>query len=307
MERKISSEQSELTELFRQRAGASAASSEDVVLGLVSELRKSAKAKPGQVPLDKYLTLRNVVEVSYCRDLGFDAKIEPVGNTFSDGFRIAINRSASASRSRFSLAHELCHTFFYELVPELKFLPRLNDPAEERLCNLGAAELLMPAKLVKRESKGHPICLKTLEQLATLFRVSNEAMAFRLNQLNLWQVELSSWIKLTNGKFAIERIVGGANKDWEWPDASQLEEAWTLGRPLTGHQFLTRPDDRGILTVLPIRFDLARRGNRISVLWGKGVTGSNANHGSLFQHRVFLPLRPEKGQKQAECALNLEP
>jgi len=283
MEHKVSSEQSELTELFRQRAGTSTASSEDAVLGLVSELRKSANAKLGQVPLDKYLTLRNVVEVSYCRDLGFDAKIEPVGNTFADGFRIAINRSASASRSRFTLAHELCHTFFYELVPEIKFLPQPNDPVEERLCNLGAAELLMPAKLVKRESKGHHICLKTLEQLATLFRVSNEAMAFRLNQLNLWQVEFSSWIKLTNGKFAIERTVGGGTKDWEWPDASQLEEAWTLGRPLAGHQFLTRQDDLGVLQARPIRFDLARRGNRICMLWGRGVTGSDTNCDSLFR------------------------
>ena len=283
MGRKVFSEQSELTEIFRQRAGASTASSEDAVLRLVSELRRSAKAKLGHAPLDKYLTLRNVVEVSYRRDLGFDARIEPVGDTFADGFRIVMNRSASASRSRFSLAHELCHTFFYELVPEIKFLPRPNDPAEERLCNLGAAELLMPAKLVKRESKDHQICLKTLEQLATFFRVSNEAMALRLNQLGLWRVELSSWVKLTNGKFAMEKVTGGKAKDLEWPDASQLEEAWTLGRPASGHQFLTRLDDRGVPAALHIRFDLARRGNRICVLWGKGVTGSDPNHGSLFR------------------------
>ena len=290
MERQTFSEPSELTELFRQRAGANTAGPEDAVLRLVSELRRSAKTKLGQVPLDKYLTLRKVVEVSHSRDPGFDAKIEPVGKTYADGFRIVINRSASASRARFSLAHELCHTFFYELVPEIKFLPRPTDSAEERLCNLGAAELLMPAKLVKRESKGHPICLKTLEQLATFFRVSNEAMAFRLNQLGLWRVEFSTWMKLTNGKFSMEKVVGGKSKDWEWPNASQLEEAWTLGRGASGHQFLTRLDDQGVPAALSIRFDLARRGNRICMLWGKGVSGSDPNRGSLFRSQE-LPAR----------------
>ncbi len=167
------------------------------------------------------------------------------------------------------MAHELCHTFFYEVVPEIKFLPRPNDPAEERLCNLGAAELLMPEKLVKREAKGQPVCLRTLERLAALFRVSNDAMVLRLIQLKLWQVEFSSWIRLSNGKFAMEKVVGGTIKDREWPDANQLDDAWTFGKPTAGHQFLTRYDDRGVRQVIPIRFDLARRQNRICVSGAK--------------------------------------
>jgi hypothetical protein len=307
MARKVSSELSELTQVFWRRVGACAASPEYAVLELVRELRKSAKAKLGQVPFDKYLELRNVMDVSYRHDFGFEGKIEPIGTTYMDGFRIVLNRSSSGSRSRYTLAHELCHTFFYELVPEIKFLARPIDPVEERLCNIGAAELLMPEKLVMREAKGQPICLGTLEGLAALFRVSNEAMVLRLIQLKLWQVEFSSWIRLSNGKFAMERVMNGTIKDWEWPNTNQLEEAWTLGKPTAGHQFLTRYDNQGVLQVIPIRFDLARRQNRICVLWGKGVTSSNANHGSLFQRRVLHPLLPEKGRTQAARALNLEP
>jgi Zn-dependent peptidase ImmA (M78 family) len=31
-------------------------------------------------------------------------------------------------RQRFTIAHEICHTFFYEIVPELKFKPH-SEPS----------------------------------------------------------------------------------------------------------------------------------------------------------------------------------
>jgi hypothetical protein len=160
------------------------------------------------------------------------------------------------------------------VVPEIKFSPQQTDPSEERLCNLGAAELLMPANVVKREARYLPICLDALYALSTLFRVSNEAMALRLIELDIWEVQLSSWLKLTNGKFAIERCVGGSIKDWEWPAPAQMEEALKSGTPSSGHQFLVRHCQGGAIQGLSVRFDLKARGSRICMLWGKGVVGS---------------------------------
>jgi Zn-dependent peptidase ImmA (M78 family) len=287
------SRKSKLTDLFAERAGVDQQTPEETMLELIGRLRRSARAKRSEVPFDKYLSLRNVANVSYRRDLGHDGQIEPMGTTYADGFQIVLDGSARGSRSRFTLAHELCHTFFYEYAPEIKFLPHTIDSEEERLCNLGAAELLMPATLVRRAVKEKPACLKTLDDLASLFHVSLEAMVLRLIQLKLWQVELSSWIRLTNGKFAIDRIVGGKVQDWQWPDTSQLAEAWQSGKPCSGQHFLRHTDRNGTSSVRPIRFDLARRQSRICILWGMGVVGSNRIHESpLFETKPkFLAKR----------------
>jgi len=276
MEPRAYSEQSELTSLFALRASGAQCSPEDTVLDLVGKLRQTARAKLGEVPFGKYLSLRNVVDVSYLPDFHHDGQIEPIGTTCMDGFRIVLNCSSRASRGRFTLAHELCHTFFYEYVPEIKFLPHTTDPVEERLCNSGAAEMLMPAKLVKRTAKGQPVCLRTLENLAALFQVSSEAMVLRLIKLRLWQVELSSWVRLSNGKFAIDKIVGGKLTDWQWPNQRQLDDAWELGKSCAGRDFIRRVNQCGIPSARPISFDLARRQNRICVLWGTGVVDSRS-------------------------------
>ena len=64
-----------------------------------------------------------------------------------------VNKKHPQTRVRFTIAHEICHTFFYEIVPELKFVSHPTDPAEERLCNAGAAALLMPNYDVVRATR----------------------------------------------------------------------------------------------------------------------------------------------------------
>jgi len=73
-----------------------------------------------------------------------DGSLEPLGKGFDQGFKLTLNARSPKNRVRFTQAHELCHTFFYQYVPEIKFRPHLEDPGEEQLCNFGAAELLMP-------------------------------------------------------------------------------------------------------------------------------------------------------------------
>jgi len=79
-------------------------------------------------------------------------------------------RLTSASAS--TIAHEACHTFFYELVPELKFIPHERDEDEERLCNWGAAALLMPASSLRRRMKNVAVNLESLDAIAAEYAVS---------------------------------------------------------------------------------------------------------------------------------------
>lgn len=259
-----------------------------VAMGLlVSGLRKQIRKKDGAICVEAFFRFRNVVDLQYRRELDCDGFVEPLGKEFRDGFRIVVNRSISATRASFTIAHELCHTFFYELVPEIKFSPHPTNEAEERLCNVGAADLLMPRKAVLRSAKPLPVCLKSLETLANKFSVSQPAMLLQLRALDIWKAELSSWTKLTNGSFAMESLVGGKYRDCNWIDRSPLRLAWETGKASAGHACIECVDKTGRRGVLPVRYDLERRANRVIVLWGTGVVRSNVREPSLFSCRAI--------------------
>ena len=127
----------------------------------------------------------------------------------------------------------------YERVPEIKFAAHPVDPAEERLCNCGAEELLMPMLDVKRRAKGKPVSLEALQALADHYRVSAPAMLIRLRNLGLWKAELVLWHEMTNGMFAVKRLWGGRMVDWQWLDAGipRAELSAAPGKILSGRTF----------------------------------------------------------------------
>ena len=65
------------------------------------------------------------------------------------------------------------------------------DPIEERLCNIGAAELLMPEKGVRRLAKSKSVGLGHLDSMAEFYGVNREAMLIRLTKLRLWDALLA--------------------------------------------------------------------------------------------------------------------
>jgi Zn-dependent peptidase ImmA (M78 family) len=110
--------------------------------------------------------------------LNADGALIPLGKHFDHGFRMVLRRDLPASRINFTVAHEICHTFFYQRVPEIKFANHACDRDEERLCNLGAEELLMPGLDVKRRAKDQAISLQALKILAGHYRVSPKRCSF---------------------------------------------------------------------------------------------------------------------------------
>jgi Zn-dependent peptidase ImmA (M78 family) len=277
--------ESTLTRLFVNRVQEGSGSPHSAMEMLIARLRQSVRSKGSELQIDSFLRRRNVVDVQYRRGLECDGFVEPLGNTFGEGFRIVVNGSISAKRAAFTLAHELCHTFFYERVPEIKFFPHGTDEVEERLCNLGAAELLMPGKAVARAARPLPVCLDSLRILACKYHVSTEAMLLRLRTLNIWRAELSSWIKMTNGSFVLDRIVGGKRRNWRWLDESVLPLAWETGKPSAGRTYIECVDKNGRRGVLPVSYDLERRSGRVVVLWGSRVVSSNVHEHPLFDRR----------------------
>jgi Zn-dependent peptidase ImmA (M78 family)/DNA-binding XRE family transcriptional regulator len=140
---------------------------------------------------------RPPIEVlAIARDLGIAVFPRPFPNALSalllrherNAF-IGINNHQAPVRQRFSLAHELGHFVLHHKdhhfidygVPQAVEgeLPGY-DWNQERASNQFAAELLMPAELIKEDAR-----TTSLSRLATRYDVSQEAMGFRLANLGL--------------------------------------------------------------------------------------------------------------------------
>lgn len=264
---------SQLVRLFVERAGLGAGTTpEHVMSALIERLRRDGRGVSGfESRIQFFLKRRKIGSVEMIRDLHCDGVLEPLGAAYPAGFKILLKRQTSAERLRFTVAHELCHTFFYELVPELKFIPHEADPKEERLCDFGAAELLMPTASIQRAARRMEVCLESLHLLAEEYSVSLTAMFLRLRSLRLWDCEFSGWHRMTNGSFVLEHFYGGKRLPWEWDDKSVLSNAWQSGNAVYGHTFIRYEDQRGERYYRPTRFEARRFGERILSLWGAEI------------------------------------
>lgn len=140
--------------------------------------------------------------------LGVKLRYEPFegdisGMLFRDEQRtiIGVNSRESLARQRFTISHEIGHLLLHRGRPmfvEKHVHVNLRDSRsstatnqEEIEANQFAAELLMPNSAVRREAlkrltKGVPSSGEELaEHLAKAFRVSKQAMEFRLTNLGI--------------------------------------------------------------------------------------------------------------------------
>ena len=232
----------------------------------VSKLRQAVGDAEVVSDFGPYLKLREV-KLLPSSELACDGYIQPHGSSYSEGFTMLVKKKQPQSRMRFTIAHELCHTFFYEIVPELKFVPHQADPAEERLCNVGAAALLMPNDdVVKATRKVRPSLL-ALEQLAEQYGVSLEAMFLRLRHLARWRCELLIWHRTNEGNFLLNRAYRLWKKDWRWDDSSIHQAAWEGKKVSTNRTFVHFQDSRGREFARPVYCQVKRRANSLVSLW----------------------------------------
>lgn len=274
------SEQSELVSLFVRRGGQCVSTAEATMISLAKDLRRSAKLKGFAPSLNPLLEMRGIRPPEYVNGFDCDGAIHPLGNQYKDGFKMLVKSNSSRYRIRFTMAHEVCHTLFYELVPELKFRNHEVDPLEERLCNIGAAALLMPAQMVKAKAKGLGASFDALDKLSALFEVSPQAMLLHLRFLGIWKSELSVWRLMSDGSFCLHRLIGGKKVEWVWSEPELLRRAWESGK-LRGRTYLEYRDSDGGLKVRAVSYELTRRGENVLALW---------SHPSIRRTHPKMPL-----------------
>lgn len=108
----------------------------------------------------------------------------PFAGTLEDidgGFRIRYAANMSASRRRFTIAHELCHAIFATTGPRW---PRTGKRLEQ-ICEMFAATLLMPEWAVRHEWTACGPSVEGFRACAANLHVSITALAMRLDQLEL--------------------------------------------------------------------------------------------------------------------------
>ncbi|MGH2361892.1 MAG: ImmA/IrrE family metallo-endopeptidase [bacterium] len=108
------------------------------------------------------------------------------------GFKVDILRSQASARARFSLAHEIGHTFFYDLTARpatrRESAASLAQELEERFCDEFAAQLLFPCDAVQRVFGGVPSLeepcnlMRVVEATSREWSVSVETVLRRLNE-----------------------------------------------------------------------------------------------------------------------------
>lgn len=101
------------------------------------------------------------------------------------GWHITVHQGANYRRARFTVAHEIAHILICEeLADEPDALRALQDREHwaqvERLCNLGAAELLMPSADFEKQTLRHSFRPSGLRELYNRYLVSWEPLLRRI-------------------------------------------------------------------------------------------------------------------------------
>jgi hypothetical protein len=257
----------------------------------VNELRAALGNVDPFVKFDAYLEARRILLQTIDIKSDGDGFIQPIGKRYEDGFHLA-TKPGTLTRKRFTIAHELCHTFFYELVPEIKYRPQNMDELEERLCNYGASELLIPADSLKRRIDIQKPSLTALRDMSRDYGVSMEAMLLRLRSLKLWRCDLSIWHHKSDGSYALDRVLGGDRQLWRWGNPEKVSQTWDRAgqRLMAGWAYIYYVDEvRQVHLGRRVHVQSLRRGDSIFVLWSDR---------ELEKVKVELPLFDQSSKKR---------
>lgn len=172
-----------------------------------------------------------------------DARLVPT----SDGRSILqYNPLRPRGRLRFSIAHEIAHTLLPDHAQQVRNraaedASRADNWQLEVLCNIGAAELLMPLGSFA-DLAAEPVSIQKVMDIRKQYDVSVEACIIRLVKLATTPMAAFCASVHKDGHYRIDYVIPAAG--WKCPvgvgqaipDTSVIKEATTIGFTATGHE-----------------------------------------------------------------------
>jgi O-acetyl-ADP-ribose deacetylase (regulator of RNase III) len=121
------------------------------------------------------------------------------------------NPTRPRGRLRFSIAHEIAHSLFPDCADEIRHrdggpAPSKDNWQIEVLCNIGAAELLMPLGSFSQLSN-HELSMKAVNELRRTFDVSVEACLIRLTKLATTRCATFCASRHEDGQYRIDYVI----------------------------------------------------------------------------------------------------
>jgi len=174
--------------------------------------------------------------------------------TISDGKRglhIQYNPNRPRGRIRFSIAHEIAHSFFPDCHEQVRYRKKPDTASDEwqleSLCNIGASELVMPIGS-NPDFHDDDISIHQVLSLRKQFDVSTEALLIRLSKLTKKPLAIFCASRMagdsSNVRFRIDYLIG--SKSWAYGDFSGvtlesdvMEECTAIGYTVSGKQHIT--------------------------------------------------------------------
>jgi hypothetical protein len=199
------------------------------VTNMAEYLALSAGSKEFPIALKKVAESRKIKEVVFrpllidaCiggEDDGFTVYVGCETERIEDSYRrwndVRDGGRSLRVRTRFTIAHEICHTFFFGI--EGKGPRRYIDvkhhgalKSMERACDKAAARILLPEPLLRAEMGRIDILdAQGFVSLREKTAVSVECLLLRIKESSVWSRDFGAiaYVRKHNGEFLIERLI----------------------------------------------------------------------------------------------------
>ena len=165
---------------------------------------------------------------------------------------IEYNPTRSKARLRFSIFHELAHTLFPDCLEEVRYRGQSASSASathelEMLCNIAAAEFLLPLGSIQADLENLTLSIDTALQLRTKYEASVEAVLLRLLGLAAHDCAVYSATpdpSLEDGRRRYRLDYIRSTPDWETglkrgdllPEGSVAEQCTVIGTTAKGEE-----------------------------------------------------------------------
>lgn len=164
----------------------------DVITEKAQSLIFDFMAQGAEIPIDPFaLAEFRKIAVIPREDIR-DARTVPAGNKLT----IEFNPNRPQGRARYSICHEIVHTLFPDCQERVRNRATHEEMEAdewqlEMLCNIGAAELLMPVGTFY-ELQNEPVSVEKVKEWQKLYQVSTEALLLRIAKLTSQQCGMFS-------------------------------------------------------------------------------------------------------------------